>query len=206
MKLYRVSFDLSQPLERTFIPLIPDSAGYMEDKTIKRVCLSSSIEGCLQAIPRNKIDISVGTEIIVYEAEIDENDYDLVYPDEIRDYVPDALENDEFWYTKDLYMTGYVAKIKDIKSNYELAFTAVDEDDFICNMLDVIADKGYKYLEEISEIMMDEELSLEDRYYESSDILYNAREYSLQDEIFDSVAQVSWAQALKIKNLELSRI
>ena len=40
MKLYRVSFDTSASLDRTFVPMIPESAGLEEDKTIKRVCLS----------------------------------------------------------------------------------------------------------------------------------------------------------------------
>ena len=202
MKLYRVSFDKSASLDRTFVPMIPESAGLDEDKTIRRVCLSSSIEGCLQAIPRGGKDISVGAELIIYEADIDASDENLIFPEEVREYVPDALENDEFWYMKELPMTGTVITLTNFDYSCELAFTAVDEDDFIARMLDTVSEEAYKYLEKVSDIMFDDSIILGARYHNVIDYLFKIKEYKLVDDIEDAVALTPWAQAVKFSNVE----
>ncbi len=202
MKLYRVSFDTSASLNRTFVPMIPESAGLEEDKTIKRVCLSSSIEGCLQAIPRGGKDISVGVELIIYEAEISTLDENLIFPEEVRDYVPDALENEEYWYMKELHMTGKKVKLTNFDYSFELGFTSVDEDDFICRMLDTVSEEAYKYLEEISEIMYDDSIILGARYDDVVHFLSKKEEYNLIDDIYDAVALTPWAQIVRFSNVE----
>lgn len=202
MKLYRVSFDTSASLNRTFVPMIPESAGLEEDKTIKRVCLSSSIEGCLQAIPRGGKDISVGTEFIVYEAEINTLDENLIFPEEVRDYVPDALENEEYWYMKELHMTGKKVKLTNFDYSCELAFTAVDEDDFIARMLDTVSEEAYKYIEKVSDIMLDDSIILGARYHDVIDYLFKIKEYKLIDDIYDAVALTPWAQIVRFSNVE----
>ena len=202
MKLYRVSFDTSASLDRTFVPMIPESAGLEEDKTIKRVCLSSSVEGCLQAIPRGRKDISVGTEFIVYEAEINTLDENLIFPEEVRDYVPDALENEEYWYMKELYMTGKKVKLTNFDYSCELAFTAVDEDDFIARMLDTVSEEAYKYIEKVSDIMLDDSIILGARYHDVIDYLFKIKEYKLIDDIEDAVALTPWAQIVRFSNVE----
>ena len=48
MKFYHVSRDLSRNLE-TFMPRIPKDRLYQEDDSIPRICVSTSIQGCISA-------------------------------------------------------------------------------------------------------------------------------------------------------------
>lgn len=48
--LYHVSYDLSEPLHKEFIPRIPNNTVNEEDESIPRICFSDSIQGCIRAI------------------------------------------------------------------------------------------------------------------------------------------------------------
>lgn len=48
--LYHVSYDLSEPLHKEFIPRIPNNTVNEEDESILRICFSDSIQGCIRAI------------------------------------------------------------------------------------------------------------------------------------------------------------
>lgn len=89
-----------------FIPGVPTYRRPEEDGTIKRVCLSDSIENCLSAVSwfgsssaPEDIMTEVGSKIIfVYEFEIEE--HLLKTPEEVYRIgnVCDAILNQEYWY------------------------------------------------------------------------------------------------------------
>lgn len=127
MKLYHISKEIEK-IHDVFIPRVPSDIMHMENEVIPRVCLSSTIEGCLGAVPWGGINLDeLGrrslTENVtydeleitpwdkptsdydniyfrVYEFDIDENDSNLMTPEEIWEagYVDDAVAHREFWY------------------------------------------------------------------------------------------------------------
>lgn len=121
MVVYRISNNIHQPLKRVFKPMIPESAASDEDTITPRVCLSLSIEGCIQAVPYSQY-IGEGSQIIIYSAKIDDNDPNLMWPEEVQDYVPDAIANSECWYLRPLHMTGVLQRIDhiDVYDDYNM--------------------------------------------------------------------------------------
>ena len=98
MKLYNVTFDLNNT-NNVLTPAIPESAGNGENKEIKRVCLTDSVEHCFQAIASCNREIRKGAKFIIKEVDVEKDEL-LITPDFLfnEGYVPDALENNEYWY------------------------------------------------------------------------------------------------------------
>ena len=115
--LYHVSYELSEPLDKEFIPRIPQNTIYLEDETTARICFSDSIKGCIRAIKGCPNTESGFCNIIVWEYECDENDENLVDWKQLyySGSVPDAAVTHEYWYLKKLYLKGKCYRIFDIK-------------------------------------------------------------------------------------------
>lgn len=109
MKLYNVCLpeDLNVSI---FTPRIPDYRARNEDNIIPRICLSSSLSGCVSAVvwgganfDNMIIDLGLETKsypIKVYEFNSsDIEDGNLVHPEELyeKDLVRDAIVNQEYW-------------------------------------------------------------------------------------------------------------
>jgi len=102
----RTFYHLSLVPVDEFIPGVPTYRRPEEDGTMKRICLSDSIENCLSAVSwfgsssaPEDIMTEVGSKIIfVYEFEIEENL--LKTPEEVYiiGNVCDAILNQEYWY------------------------------------------------------------------------------------------------------------
>jgi hypothetical protein len=125
MKLYHISKDYNKTIE-TFIPRIPAFRAAGEDKEIKRICTSSTINGCLNGEPSINYDVyyypqqdffcpyeymgkmktlldhkeAVGHLVKVYEFEIDEAK--VITPEKLLNdkLVPDAMISKEHWITE----------------------------------------------------------------------------------------------------------
>lgn len=133
MKLYNVTFKLDD-LRRVLMPCIPETAGSNENKTIPRVCLSDKVHKCMQAISVDRRDIQVGTRFILREVEVDNiggigrtkilDPVTLYY----SGYVPDALENSEYWSLKPLECKLSLCKIVGFDYEFELAWTCIKLD------------------------------------------------------------------------------
>ena len=93
-----------------FSPRVPDIRGAHEDNTTPRICLSSSISGCISAVPWGGLDfesIFIETSngyrsypIKVYEFDTEDiHEGNLITPNELyeQDLVRDALINEEYW-------------------------------------------------------------------------------------------------------------
>lgn len=139
MKFYHVSIDVFKNIN-LFTPRIPHSTMSVEDTTISRICVSTSIEDCLNGIQyfsilRESLFLSpednysfienINRIVKVYEFEYCKDN--LKIPNEISDLVPDSIQTNEYWILEDLKpINSYIINITDIKtefdckSNYEL--------------------------------------------------------------------------------------
>ena len=102
IKLYHVSYDTTEPLDKEFIPKIPQNTATGENESIPRVCLSDSIEGCINAIEDNfgNYEDEDRATIIVWESEFSLFDDKLLCWQYLyeNDLVPDAALTHEYWY------------------------------------------------------------------------------------------------------------
>lgn len=208
MKLYNVTFNESD-MNNELKPTIPDSTGDLENKTIKRVCLSDSIEHCIQAIApcnrnmrvRNILNVRVtSTERI--------GTNNIITPKELfnKGYVPDALENNEYWSLVPVRFNLEKHKIVSFDSEYDLGWTVVKLDKLqsiiagctkgIINIPDKIT-----YSSESSQALHKNVLD----YIYSSDIPWDEK-YKLEDAIWDELVEIPYAQQIKIHSLQLEKI
>ena len=108
MILYNVQFP-EEAVVGEFIPQVPCVRARHEDDKVKRICLSSSISGCISAVPWGGIDFENKflnmSKIISYPIKVYEFDTEdilegnLIEPNELyeNDLVRDALINEEHW-------------------------------------------------------------------------------------------------------------
>lgn len=195
MKLYNVTFDLNNT-NNVLTPAIPESAGNGENKEIKRVCLTDSIEHCFQAIASCNREIRKGAKFIIKEVDVEEDEL-LITPDFLfkEGYVPDALENNEYWYLDTLKAKVSIAEIEFFEYEFALAFSCIPKE---------------KCLEAISKYTSIEKF----KNYKTSKEMYESfvgwadseKKYNLSDEIFEDLAMIPWAQTTKIYNLKYKEI
>ena len=107
--LSRISVNkIAKIKKQEFIPRVPKVILPNEDKTTPRICLSSSIGGCLSALPRMHLlggnstyrNECTGIFFAVYYFNIPEDDPYLLNPNNIKKNVSDAVKNQEYWYLK----------------------------------------------------------------------------------------------------------
>lgn len=127
MKLYHVSFDLD--FKEEFAPRVPQclKETSSENRTIPRICFSTSIEGCLSAIPgasgeEEMADLYATYQNIIRVYELETDDYaltedDIMWTENIysNGYVVDAYNTDEVWVLKNIKMKredSYLAYIE----------------------------------------------------------------------------------------------
>ena len=134
-KLYHISLNFIEPDNKSFIARIPYSTAEYENDTIKRICFSDSIEGCLNLVNWTEnllikkiiLENNKSCPIRVYEFEFDTNDEDLLTPNDIFKYVPDANLFNEYWYigNKEIYPTkSYCIEIQD---NFDIGEITLDD-------------------------------------------------------------------------------
>lgn len=138
MKFYHVSVDIFNNIE-VFKPRIPSSAMKLEDKSIKRICVSDSIENCLNGIQyatllKNTLFDSIddcyeymddcNRLVKVYEFEY--NGGLIKFPYEINKLVPDSIETQEHWILENIVpRNNYIINITNmnlkpkISSNFD---------------------------------------------------------------------------------------
>ena len=196
MKLYNITFNLDDT-RTTLIPTIPVSAGTGEDTNIKRICLSDSIAHCMQALACNHRDVRKESRFIVREFDIDPNDCNLIYPEELffGNYVPDALENNEYWYLRDLSANVYTCEITSFKHDYCLAYTCIKPKDCLRilrrydNLFNALPNESSEHMHK--------------RFEEQAATL---NYWDMIDEVFEDLRMLPWAAKTEIYDLCYKRI
>lgn len=108
--LYHVSYD---KIGR-FTPRIPQNRCPGENGAIPRICLSDSIEHCINALPcraepiRRSMNAGASVGLFVYTF-YPEDEETILCPEQISHMVPDALDNHEYWL---LAEPGYFEEIE----------------------------------------------------------------------------------------------
>lgn len=201
MKLYNVSFNLNN-LNNVLLPAIPDSAGDTENKTIKRVCLADSIEHCMQAIASDNREMCNGAKFIVREVDIPLTKKSLVHPRFLKErgYVPDALENNEYWYLEPVKFKMYLCELEHFDSDFTVSWSCITREQILNIVTKYIKTKRF------------------DRYKTSKGI-YNAfckfinektqfatetqrcKYYNIYDEVWEDLVGLPWAQKTELTNI-----
>lgn len=197
MTLYNVTFNIKD--NRSILePTIPDSAGDGENKTIKRVCLTDSVSHCMQAIAVGNRDIRVGASIIVRKVDTKYLDTSLlIKPKELKErgLVPDALENNEYWYLSAVNVKCGKYQIVNFDAEIDLAWTCININDckeIIRKYLPLLNIERYRNTKNLYEYAM----CYCNKY----------RLYDIQDIIWDELAMLPWAQKRSINKVQLIKI
>ena len=197
MTLYNVTFNIKD--KRNILePSIPDSAGDGENKTIKRVCLTDSIAHCMQAIAVGNRDIRVGATLIIREVSLKNLDKKLlISPRELKErgLVPDALENNEFWYLGKVKFKCITCKIVDFDAEIDLAWTCIP----IQSCREIIK----KYIPKFPVYRY----KITKNLYEAAMQYCNKHQlWDTEDNVWDELAMIPWAQKRSIEDLKLLRV
>lgn len=185
MVLYNVIFrDESETL---LIPKVPYSAGDGEDKVTERICLSSSVRGCIQAIGPSNRFIAKGAHFIVREAIITDLE-NILNPVQLflNNKVPDALENMEYWYTKPLSVTLHHYELIEYAQEYEIAWSCVNVQDLLGTLS--------KYTD--AEFTQPTSKQI---YLAALKVLNN----SAIDALWEDIAELPWSQRILIRKLKV---
>ena len=191
MTLYSITFDLTDT-RTEFIPTIPETAGDTENKTIPRICMSDSVEKCISAIASCNRNMQKGSQFIVRVFNIPNTD-NLVSPRFLKEsgYVPDALENNEYWYIKPIKATLYLCRVESFDYEFTLAWSCITREQCISLIEKYTNNKRF-------------------RRYKTSKGAYNAfmnwcnkyHKWDEMDNIWEDLAMLPWAQRTEIYNLK----
>ena len=202
MKFYNVTFNLADN-RNVLTPCIPDSAGNDENKIIKRVCITDSVEHCMQAIASVNREMCAGAKFIVREAELPLTKETLVHPRFLKEqgYVPDALENNEYWSLEPVKFKLYLCELEYFDSDFTVAWSCVTRNQILNILTKYIKTKRF------------------DRYKTSKGI-YNAfckfinektqfasekqrvYYYNMYDSVWDDLVELPWAQKTELTNIK----
>ena len=197
MLLYNVTFDENDT--RTVLePSVPESTADGEDSTTPRVCLSTSVKKCIQALAVEHREVRVGATLAVRTVNIDKLDEDLLITPETlvsEGLVPDALENDEHWYLGSIKFDYNKYEIEDFDAEIDLAWTCIS-------------------LQDCRDIVTEYLPSFSTKRFKTSKNLYQAamrfcNEFRLDNEsdaIWDALAELPWAQKRTIKSVKLKKL
>lgn len=205
MYLYHISY-CKDELNKVFVPRVPDiDPRCGENLTIPRICLANSVAHCIQAIQSTPMNDSIITLYKVDTKHLDKKC--LVTPEQLagQGLVIDALENREYWYTKPLKLKGKYFQVKGMNLEFELAWTVIKRDDIITLIKKcLIKNKIIMSKQDINKIF-----SYKTSYgvYQAFMRELNKRQlWDQEDEFYDSVAELHWAQIKKISNVQLLAI
>lgn len=196
MKLYNVSFNLNNT-NNALIPTIPESVAVDEDKCTKRICLCDTVEHCMQAIAVGNRSIEAGRQFILRVTDIPKTSKRLIKPSVLKQYnkVPDALENNEYWYLDKIAFKVYRCIIKSFDYDRDIAWTCLTTEQVrqtvysICNKIKL---ERYKTPKSVYNAIMN--------YVHKHDL------YDLEDDIWDAIVELPWAQKTNIYNMNFSVI
>lgn len=115
-KLYHITKRHNQI--NSFTPRIPSKIAYEEDETTPRICTSTTIEGCLNALPRarnyDQLIIQARRVFKIFVFHVKQEDYISSQELEFLKLVPDVKETDEHWLVEErkadmVYYISYIS-------------------------------------------------------------------------------------------------
>lgn len=104
----------------------------------------------------------------------------------------DALESHEYWLVRSVTLHGIYRIVSDLSRSFEFAWTAIKSED-VLSVLDETA---------ISHEFVNADMSAEQIYNIAQGNLSASKAYDLQDFLYDRIAELPWAQLLKINKVD----
>lgn len=195
MRLYHVTSDVLNPVVKTFNPLVPDSKSDIEDAKTPRVCLSTDIEHCIQAI--SAVDILEKNRLIrVYTYDMGKDDWRFFLPPYYlwkSGKVFDAMHTHEVWCLKSLIMNSSVYRINNFECEMVIDWYAVN-----CVALrSLIRDRfGINPVGSTSQSM----------YTHATRLLEHQKRYDDSDDLYESIVTTFPCQAHSVKSIDLALV
>ena len=188
--LYNITFNLEDTRDY-LAPSIPESACDDEDKTITRVCLSDSVIGCMQAIAVANRNVAKGQRFILRAVEVDVDLLCVVTPERVKSFVPDSLENQEYWSLVPVkFETVALCEIVSFDYDYELAWTCIEVEDAKRVVDQILPGLNLENCEDARSV-----------YSKFLDYANREQLWDAMDEVWDALAELPHAQCVKIRNL-----
>lgn len=167
-----------------------------EDSITPRICFAPSIALCLQAILGVP---EYGTLITVYKFCIEDTDPSLVPPMElfITNKVPDALENQEYWYLKPVTLEASYDVIIERVREFDIAWTTIPQQ----TMLNIAHSSIERNHLDIDESTF-KDMTSKEIYSKVATYLNTMKLWDEEDVLYDSVAELPWAQIKRLTSVE----
>lgn len=201
MELYHVSF-YGDGSSKHFYPRVPESAGDKENKNIARICFSTSVEKCIQAIGPSNRFLCMGATFFLYKFCTDMTSGNLITPQKLfqSGLVPDSLENEEYWYLSDLVLQPLRCKIMDCDGFCDIAWSCVKYEDVMQIIRDLLRLESAEFQNYIVPIITEEQTS-EALYYRVVKCAEKFQAFAFIDNVWDEIAMLPWAQIYRINKI-----
>lgn len=199
--LYHISNDMSAfNTEKLFIPRVPSSTGTGEDCCYRRICTADSIEHCMQAVPGRSAYCCVGARFCLYEFNTSEVGYEnIMTPEDLEPYVPDAEVNQEYWITCAATAHGSVIEINNLLYEYCLNWSSINVAEFY-NVMEA------SFCCDVFKKFMSYTKSPESIYNDIVGYYHARKEYELEEKVYDEVCGISWIRGIKINDVKYIKV
>lgn len=191
MILYNITF--REDDTTTLVPMIPYTAAEYEDKSTKRVCFADTVTHCIEAVAPDSRDLHIGSIFRIRSVNTDHLDKDsILTPEELfkTSKVPDALQNQEYWYLKEVNITLHKVRVVDFSYWHAMAWKCIK----------------YSDVEEIIrtlKIPYQKHADAESLYNYANHYLNEKMEFDKMDELWESIAELPFAQRIALTKLKL---
>lgn len=192
--LYNVTFDITDQ-STVLSPRVPYSVADDEDNDTCRVCLSDSIEKCIEAIGPCNRDFCIGQTIVVRSVKVKDLDQEKLigYNDlYLSGKVPDAPYTHEYWYLDELPVERKVFLVKGFTYEHCLAWELIKLKD--------VMKISCKYCDDSVRRMVYTAKDLYDKVCRSLEM---QKLYDTYDRFTEEIESLPWAQACRVSDLIL---
>ena len=202
MKFYNITFKIDDT-RNILVPNIPESAGTNENKTIKRVCLADTVEHCMQAVGSGNRDMCKGSKFLVRETDIPLTSKYLLNPRFLKqmNYVPDALENNEYWSLESVKVKVYLCELQSFDSDFTVSWSCVTREQILSIISKYVKTKRFnryktskgiynafcKFINEKTQFATEKMKT----YY-----------YDMYDDVWEDIVELPWAQKTELTNIK----
>lgn len=191
MILYNITF--REDDATTLVPTVPYTAAEGEDVCTKRICFADTVPHCIEAISQCSRDLHIGSILRIRSVNTDHLDRSsILTPEELfnTSKVPDALQNREYWYLKEVCVTLHKVRVVDFSYYHAIAWKCLKYSDV-------------EKIVRVLKIPYKEFKDPESLYNYANGYLNDKMEFDKMDDLWESIAELPFAQKIAINKLKL---
>jgi hypothetical protein len=163
----------------------------------------------MQAIASGNREMYVGTKFIIRVVDMPLNKRAVIGPKELKDkgYVPDALENKEYWYLKPVKFKLYLCELEYFDADFTVAWSCITREQILSILNKYTSKRGFVTTKRFEK-------------YKTSKGIYNAfckfinektqfandtrrtYFYNMYDDVWEDLVQLPWAQKTELTNIK----